>query len=183
MPIKKEEENVNSNSEKIEIEKNQYDSLMKRLEKLENAKDDDNIPVIGGEEEEREFFCNVMSYKNRPIVGLEKVVQIGMDAERRPQMSCTVIVREKDGKDTKYEDVNYLKLLDGKTEKCKILDIQTKIRTEKGEIVREKIWDESRQSEKETGNRVRLAINHKETIYKVQWHDEIIEMKELNIPK
>jgi hypothetical protein len=180
MPNKQE---VESTVEKVELDKSQYDSLMKRLEKLENAKDDDNIPVIGGEEEEREYFCNVMSFKGRPIVGLEKVIQIGMDAERRPQMSCTVIVREKGGKDTRHEKVDYLKLLDGKTEQCKILDVQTKIRTEKGEIVREKIWDESRQSEKETGNRVRLAINHKETTYKVEWHDEIIEMKEVNIPK
>ncbi len=168
-------------SKTISMPKEAYDMMMKRLEKLEDMqKNDDDVPVIGGIEEDREFTCRVKSFKGRPVSFVSDVVFLGKDPQGESIMECTVHTVSAEGKIIENRKADYLKLVRTQGDECKILKTKSKNVTKKGDIVNEKVFSDKKEVDIFTGRKVRLAVNFVQTSFVVDWKGEEVELKELN---
>lgn len=171
--------------ETVSISKKDFDSLMSRVNSLEDSKraySDDDLPTVGGFEGDREFTCRVKTLKGRPLVDIKDVIDHGKDKLGKQVMTCTAYTAEKDGSVKEHRDADYTALVYASAEVCKIVDVERKHRTEKGPVVTVKVWDDAKQAEVTTGKKVRGSINFIDEIFKVEWNGEVFETKELNLP-
>lgn len=171
--------------ETVSISKKDFESLMSRVNSLEDSKraySDDDIPTVGGFEGDREFTCRVKTLNGRPLVEIRNVIDHGKDKFGKDVMTCTACTAEKDGTVKEHKDADYTALIYASAEVCKIVGVERKPRTEKGPIVTIKVWDDSKQTEVTTGKKVRGSINFIDEIFKVEWNGEIFKTKELNVP-
>lgn len=158
-----------------------YDNIMSRLESLEGDRDADH-PMLGADDDSREFLCKVKTLKDRPISRLHSVKEIGVDDKKDSVMECTAVIVEKDGTEKEVKKVNYLDIIrGGGDEGCKIIKNESEKVSMKGPLVDERLWDDEVGKMVKTGRKVYLAVNSTKNKYLVEWRGEQVWLETLNI--
>lgn len=174
-----EDEKKNGQEEMMEVSKTDMQKLLSRLDTLENRGSDEVI--ISDSDEDREFSCRVVLYKDRPVTSVSNVAEEKVDKHGDSVMTCSVVTLEADGKHKTHKGVDYKKLTSSDSETCKLIRTETKHDVIKGSLVDENVYNESTGSMHLTGRKVRLISKVVVPIHVVEWRGEEIKLEDANI--